>query len=109
MIADSKLSLAKIYSQLDDIKSTSNAENLLSECIKFYEDLNDEPKIFKVLDEMIKLNLKQERYDVSKLFFQNIKLCEPNSKNIEILKIFDSVRFTRKVIEFHCKTIVNKF
>jgi hypothetical protein len=69
MIADSKLSLAKIYSQLDDIKSSSNAENLLSECIKFYEDLNDEPKIFKVLDEMIKLNLKQERYDVSKLFF----------------------------------------
>ena len=69
MIADSKLSLAKIYSQLDDITSSSNAENLLSECIKFYEYLNDELKIFKVLDEMIKLNLKQERYDVSKLFF----------------------------------------
>ena len=69
MIADAKLSLAKIDSQLDDITSSSNAEILLSECIKSYEDLNDELKIFKVLDEMIKLNLKQERYDVSKVFF----------------------------------------
>ena len=68
MLADCKLNLGKVYSQLDDITSSSNAESLLNECIKLYEDLKDDTKIFKVLDEMIKLNLKQERYDVSILF-----------------------------------------
>ena len=67
MLANCKFNLARVYNQLEDITSCSNAENLLKECTEMYESLKDWTKILKCQDEMVRMLLKQERYDVSML------------------------------------------
>lgn len=67
-MANCKFSLAKIYSELEDITSATNAENRFKECIELYEKLKYDEKILKAEDEMVKFFLKQDRFDVRNFF-----------------------------------------
>ena len=69
MLASCKFNLARVYNQLEDLTSSSNAENLLKECTEMYSSIKDQVKIMKCQDEMIRMLLKQERYDVNSLLF----------------------------------------
>jgi hypothetical protein len=70
-VQELKVSLANIYAELDDMNSSSKAEDLLKEAVDEYAkifDKNLSEKTIKAKDDLAKYYLKQEKFDV-KLYF----------------------------------------
>lgn len=65
-INECKLTLAKIYSQLDDMNSVDKAEDLYNQVINRHEEMfaNLNEKILNAKSDLVKFYLKQEKYDV---------------------------------------------
>lgn len=65
-IGDTKLNLAKIFAQKDDMNSSNKAEELFKEVVgtftKASESVNEH--MIKAKDELVKFYLKEQRYDV---------------------------------------------
>lgn len=70
-VQELKVSLAEIYSDLDDMNSSSKAEDLLREAVDEYSkifDKNLSEKAIKSKEDLAKFYLKQEKYDVKLIY-----------------------------------------
>ncbi len=58
--------MSKIYANLDDLSSSSNAEILFKESIELCEANTEESskQLLKYKEELVKFYLKQDRYEV---------------------------------------------